>query len=81
MHFTPNYIGSTFKSLKKLSINRYLMNVRLEKAIDLLRAGNLQISEIAIQCGYENANYFHTVFKKERGVTPNEYRQHLKTNV
>lgn len=75
MHFTPNYIGTTFKIVKKISINRYLTNVRLEKAEELLKDKELTINDIAIQCGYNDITYFHTTFKKEKGITPSEYRR------
>lgn len=74
INFTPNYIGSIFKSEKKISINRFLMNVRLEKAEELLHDEKLLMNDIAARCGYENVTYFYTLFKKERGITPSEYR-------
>ena len=35
---------------------------------------NMPIAEIAAACGYPNAGYFSTVFKKLEGMTPAEYR-------
>jgi AraC-like DNA-binding protein len=77
LHFTPNYIGSIFKLVKRIGINRYLNNYRLEKAKELLQDKEMQINDIAIQCGYDNITYFYTIFKKECGITPNEYRQQI----
>lgn len=74
MHFTPNYIGMVFKTVRGMGINRYLMNVRMENAQRLLRESDLSVGDIALQCGYENVTYFHSCFKKETGITPNEYR-------
>ncbi len=81
IHFTPNYIGTTFKTMRKMSIGRYLTQVRLQKAEELLLNPLMQIGDIAMMCGYENITYFHTIFKKERGITPSEYRQKLSTTV
>ncbi len=81
IHFTPNYIGATFKAQRKMSIGRYLTQVRLQKAEELLQNPLMQIGDIALMCGYENITYFHTIFKKERGVTPSEYRQQLSGTV
>jgi two-component system response regulator YesN len=75
MHFTPNYIGSVFKSVNKVSVNRYLMNVRIKRAEAMLRMGSLSVAEIAECCGFGSITYFHTIFKKEKGITPTEYRQ------
>lgn len=74
MHFTPNYIGNVFKTMKGLSINRYLTNVRMDNAKKLLREQHLAVSDIALKCGYDNITYFHTAFKREMGLTPIEYR-------
>ena len=46
MHFTPNYIGMVFKSVKGIGINRYLMNVRMDNAQRLLRKSDLPVGEI-----------------------------------
>lgn len=78
MHFTPNYIGTVFKTAKGCGINRYLMGVRLENAQRLLKESDLPASDIALQCGFDNISYFHSSFKKEKGITPTEYRQKYK---
>jgi two-component system response regulator YesN len=75
IHFTPNYIGNLFKSIKKISVNRYLMKVRLEKSEELLLNSNISINDISEQSGFSSITYFHTIFKKEIGITPSEYRQ------
>lgn len=75
MHFTPNYLGTVFKTVKGIGINRYLMNVRMENAQKLLRESSISVSEIALQCGFDNVTYFHSSFKKETGMTPSEYRE------
>jgi two-component system response regulator YesN len=77
IHFTPNYIGLIFKNEKKISINHYIMDVRLQRSKELLANENIRVNDIALQCGYENITYFHTTFKKELGITPNEYRQRI----
>jgi YesN/AraC family two-component response regulator len=77
VHFTPNYIGLIFKAEKDISINHYIMNIRLQKSKELLANENIHINDIALRCGYENISYFHTNFKKEFGFTPNEYRKRI----
>lgn len=75
MHFTPNYIGTVFKLVKKTSVNRYLMQVRLEKVCQLLVESDKPVNDVATLCGFGSITYFHTAFKKEYGITPSEYRQ------
>lgn len=53
---------------------QYIISKRLQNAETLLRNPNYNISEIARIVGYENALYFSRLFKKEKGLSPSEYR-------
>lgn len=74
MHFTPNYVGNVFKTVKKMSVNSYLMQVRMDRACQLLRESGDTVNDIAASCGFGSITYFHTCFKKRYGITPVEYR-------
>jgi AraC-like DNA-binding protein len=52
----------------------YLVNYRMERACDLLKAGNFPIRDIAVSVGYDNPLYFSRLFKKKFGVSPSAYR-------
>ena len=52
---------------------QYVTRLRMERACELLSANHYRIHEIADQCGYENAYYFSTAFKKHFGVAPKFY--------
>jgi len=75
MHFTPNYLGTVFRSVKKISVNRFLMKTRIKKAEELLTSSEMTINDIAEQCGFSSLTYFHTTFKKETNLTPSDFRQ------
>ena len=47
---------------------------RMERAKSLLQDTNMKINMICVQVGYQDAEYFCTLFKKITGVTPNQYR-------
>ncbi len=53
----------------------YLTQRRIERAMTLLSTTNLRAAEISEAVGYDNPQYFSTVFKKICGLTPIEYRQ------
>ena len=76
-HFKGNaaYIGQVFKRDMKQSFINYLKDVRLEKAKELLKCSALTTKEIAQKVGFKNDTYFCTVFKKEMGISPAEYRR------
>ncbi|WP_256761905.1 response regulator [Cohnella sp. WQ 127256] len=75
----PTYFSRRFKMNYGQSYTEYLTNVRLDKASEWLIGTNLKIQEIAELVGYEGAAYFSNVFKKERGLSPNEFRQEHRT--
>ncbi|MDC3415821.1 response regulator transcription factor [Aquibacillus salsiterrae] len=68
------YISRKFKQVYKVTITDYLTKIRMEKACELLKNPNLKIYYIAFEVGYKNEKYFSKVFKKQYGLTPNEYR-------
>jgi AraC-like DNA-binding protein len=45
------------------------------EAVKLLMETDVLVKEIALSVGFVNENYFFTVFKKQFGITPNEYRR------
>jgi len=73
-YLSREYISRKFKHEFKKTITDYLMEIRIEKAKQLLETSNLRIYEIAHYVGYQNEKYFSKVFKKLIGLTPNEYR-------
>ncbi|MBK8498952.1 MAG: helix-turn-helix transcriptional regulator [Flavobacteriales bacterium] len=53
---------------------RWIRHRRLERARALLAKGDLQVSEVAFQCGFENLSHFSRAFKEEFGATPASLR-------
>lgn len=75
LHFSPAYLNVLFKQEMKITLKQYLSNYRLERSKKLLEQGYDKISEIAVKCGYANANYFAKVFREATGMSPAEYRR------
>jgi len=63
-----------FKRLTGQSPNQYQLNLKLEKAKELLNGTNLSISEIAYQTGFESVFYFSKLFKAKNNVSPKSFR-------
>lgn len=55
----------------------YLSLIRLERAKELLNSSNMSITEICLQCGFQNSSHFANFFKSHTGVSPTEYRQSI----
>lgn len=56
------------------SPNAFLTSIRMEKACRLLKSTNMSVNEIAYDCGYDEPSYFIRVFRQEKGMTPQQYR-------
>jgi AraC-like DNA-binding protein len=69
---------STFRKLFKeqtgLPPNQYHLNLRLDKAKELLETTALTINEIAYQAGFDSVFYFSKIFKKKNKCSPTAYR-------
>lgn len=64
-----------FKKYTNISLNRYLMQIRMKIATTLLRDTQLPILEICERTGFSDISYFSKAFKKEVNYTPSEYRK------
>ena len=68
------YLSKLFKEKTGINYSRYITGRRIEKAGKLLETTSLKVYEIAALCGYGGTKHFLSVFKKETGKTPGEYR-------
>ncbi len=72
--YSVSYFGYIFKKTRGISANRYISELQLGKACELLRGTALSVSDIAERVGFGDANYFSTAFKARYGLTPRQYR-------
>ena len=63
------------KALTDMGANEYVNKLRIEKAMELLRKNELNITEIAEYTGFSTSRYFSTIFKKYTGITPTQYKE------
>lgn len=75
---SPNYLGRLFKTYTCNSIGDYINKIRVEKTLELLKECSMPVCDIAVRAGFYSKSYFYTIFKKEMGITPSEYRQNMK---
>ena len=69
------YLVHAFKQYKGISPISYLIKLRIKHAKDLLITTNNSIAQISESCGFSSQSYFSQVFRKETGMTPNEFRK------
>lgn len=63
-----------FKEYTGLSPAKYIQQVRMGKVKEALTNSSRPVKEIAFEMGYENEDYFFTAFRRQTGMTPQEYR-------
>jgi AraC-like DNA-binding protein len=75
---SPYVLSKGFKEITGINFIDYLMNIRLERAKQMLRDTEMKISEIAESVGYQHT-YFNRLFKKNESLTPSQYREKNQT--
>ncbi len=63
------------KALTNASVSLYIRNVRLNHAMQLLKDGLYNVSEVAYRVGFNSQTYFSTCFTEHFGYPPSEIRQ------
>ena len=79
VYLSPAYCSSLITSETGKNFVDILNEIRIQKAIELLKDPKRKISEIAYAVGFREAQYFSMTFKKYTELTPRDYREiHLK---
>nr|WP_243735184.1 AraC family transcriptional regulator [Paenibacillus turpanensis] len=74
VYLHPVYVSKIFKVETGENISDYAHRVRMKKAEYLLTHTQDKIYEIAVRLGYQRPHSFNHAFKKQYGLTPQEYR-------
>ena len=74
---SASYVCTYFKTQTGQTLNQYLTEYRMEKAMQLLGDARYQIADISSKVGYSNGNYFSKSFKKFTGLSPSKYREKI----
>jgi AraC-like DNA-binding protein len=75
IYLSPYHFNRMFKEYTGQTPHRFLMNIRLEKAKELLEGSEYSIENIAGLCGFVNAGHFAVAFKRATKLSPSEYRK------
>ena len=67
-----------FKQTTNTSPIQYILNLRINNAVSLLENTDYNVTEIGAIVGYDNPLYFSRIFKKQKGVSPKDYRKLLQ---
>lgn len=77
-NMSDSYFSRKFKEKFNINFSTYLLNIRLEKAKELLKEKNLNIENISEMVGFKDSSYFSKSFKQKYGMAPHYYRDNFK---
>ena len=71
----PNYAADLFAKVMHISIQKFVVRMRLIRARSLLFDGSLSVANVALEAGFGSQTQFHEHFRKAYGVTPSQMRK------
>lgn len=74
VYISPNHFSAIFRKKTGETFIKYLTDLRMSKAKELLRCTDMRTSEVGIAVGYKDPQYFSFLFKKTQKCTPKQYR-------
>lgn len=80
MDISYSWMRKKFKQVVGISPNQYILQLRLQKARDLLTTTDNQIKYISDECGFKSPFYFSKYFKKDTGLSPILFRKKYKNS-
>ncbi len=75
--YNGKYLSHVFKEKMNKGYSEYLRTIRIKYAVSLFNHGIDSVKNVALLSGFSDPLYFSTVFRKEIGVTPTEYKNNI----
>lgn len=70
-----SYLSKKFKATTGVGFKEYLTSVRIQEACKKLLETDMSITQVALECGFNDSNYFGDAFRHYKGISPNKYRK------
>lgn len=74
VYMSPNYLRTLFKDYTGETVLEYVTRTRINRSVELLRDTNMRVNDISRKVGYENPSHYCAVFRRQMGITPNQFR-------
>ncbi|MFC4098425.1 response regulator transcription factor [Paenibacillus xanthanilyticus] len=74
VHLHPVYVSNLFKQETGENFSNYVLRLRMERAVELLKDTDWKIIQVAHEVGYQKPQYFIKLFKSHYGMTPQEFK-------
>lgn len=73
----PVHLATVFRQKYNCTIGEYTRRLKIQYACRQIESGKLSMIEIALNAGFGDQSHFSKVFKRQTGMTPNEYKKHF----
>ena len=70
MGFSPAYFSKMFRTMAGMTFTQYLNQVRVSRAVHLLRTSSSSVTRVAMECGFSTIRHFNRVFRQVTGTVP-----------
>jgi AraC family transcriptional regulator len=74
---SPYYLTRQFTAYVGVPPYRYLLALRINRAIELLRDTELSVTQICSRVGFNSLSHFTTTFRRHTGMSPSAYRRRV----
>lgn len=75
LHKDYSHLSSLFSEVEGITIEKYIINQKIEKAKELIAYNEMNFNEIACQLGYSSSAHLSAQFKKITGLTPTHFKK------
>lgn len=75
LKYDYSYLSNIFSEIAGITIEQYVIQLKIEKAKELLFYNELTLSEISYQLNYSSVAHLSSQFKKVTGMTPTKFKQ------
>ncbi|WP_391570864.1 response regulator [Cohnella sp.] len=73
-HLSPYYLSRLYHSEKGITLSERIKQLKTARSKELLLLEGMKIQDVAVELGFDSVSYFTKFFKKNVGVTPQEYK-------
>ncbi|SFT02205.1 response regulator [Paenibacillus sp. BC26] len=81
VNFNPSYFSRFYKQKTGISLSDYIADIRNATAKELLKCNKIKIQDVAMKAGYQSSMAFIRFFKKQNGMTPQEFRRKMSSAI
>lgn len=79
LYLSPKYLSALSKSVSGYTVQELVFKAIVRKSMSLLNNTQMTVQEISDMLNFPNASYFGTFFRKQMGMSPQQYRNSIKT--